>query len=152
MDVEVRKVNGMSDFANLFLALYTIKNITEDEKLYIPKDIKEQIYFIFSCEQNVNLVRDFNIIDKDNQFDIELFFEKISLSTIKKYWRDKFTYDFSKDCIVTDGNIKNAEHEVGHFDEESIEIVESIVYQIEFCNKQNQKCNELSKKLIRSDD
>ena len=146
----VKKVKCMLDFSNLFFSIYTIKNIDEEGKLYFPNNFKELLKFVFIIDENLELLKKFNVLNNKEKFDMNEFLSKFKLSTVKKYWRNEFMYDFDIDCIVIDGSLKNATEVYKTFDDESKNMVKNIVSQIE-CLKNNENyC--VTKKLVKSDD
>lgn len=149
-EVVVKKVRCMWDFSDLFFSIYTIKNIDEEGKLYFPNNFKELLKFVFVIDENLELLKKFNILNNKEEFNMDEFLSKFKVSTVKKYWRNEFVYDFDKDCIAIDGSLKNATEVYETFDDESKNMVENIVNQIE-CLKNNEK-NYLTKKLVKSDD
>lgn len=149
-EVAVKKVRCMWEFSDLFFSIYTIKNIDINNKLYFPNNFKELLKFVFIIDENLELLKQFNILDSKGNFDLNEFLSKFTLSTVKKYWRNEFEYDFDKDCIVVDGSLKNAKEVYENYDEESKNIVENIINQIENLKNSENYC--LTKKLIKSDD
>lgn len=147
---EVKKVKCMWDFSNLFFSIYTIKNIDEDGKLYFPNNFKELLKFVFIIDENLELLKKFNVLNNKEKFDMNEFLSKFKLSTVKKYWRSEFMYDFDKDCIVIDGSLKNATEVYKTFDDESKNMVKNIVSQIEYLKNNENYC--VTKKLVKSDD
>lgn len=146
----VKKVKCMLDFSNLFFSIYTIKNIDEEGKLYFPNNFKELLKFVFIIDENLELLKKFNVLNNKEKFDMNEFLSKFKLSTVKKYWRNEFMYDFDKDCIVIDGSLKNATEVYKTFDDESKNMVKNIVSQIEYLKNNENYC--VTKKLVKSDD
>ena len=146
----VKKVKCMWDFSNLFFSIYTIENIDEEGKLYFPNNFKELLKFVFIIDENLELLKKFNVLNNKEKFDMNEFLSKFKLSTVKKYWRSEFMYDFDKDCIVIDGSLKNATEVYKTFDDESKNMVKNIVSQIEYLKNNENYC--VTKKLVKSDD
>lgn len=122
---EVKKIRYMSDFADLFLAIYSLKkNVSkEHDKLYLPNNFHD-------IAINVLMRRPLGIIellDEDGVFKMDEFFEKIKSSTIRKYWAEDFRYDLQKGLIFSEINVKNIMPEIEKYNLESIKLIENIV-------------------------
>ena len=75
----VKKVKCMLDFSNLFFSIYTIKNIDEEGKLYFPNNFKELLKFVFIIDENLELLKKFNVLNNKEKFDMNEFLSKFKL-------------------------------------------------------------------------
>ena len=104
-----KSIHYMSDFAALFLAIYATELDRDDCKVYLSRNFK------------------YNLLDDNGEFDIDKFMNDVKISSVKKFWRDDFVYDFEKDCLVTKIEDEKAEKEIEKYDEDSVNFVKLMV-------------------------
>ena len=114
----------MSEFAALFLSIYTITTQEESDKdkVYFSKYFRIIVERMFSSDNIKNILNDIvNDCDELN------FISSLKRSGIKKYWGDNFSYDFEKDAIFTKVEKEKAVRELKKYSEYVIAIVDKFV-------------------------
>ena len=114
----------MSEFAALFLSIYTITTQEESDKdkVYFSKYFRIIVERMFSSDNIKNILNDIvNDCDELN------FILSLKRSGIKKYWGDNFSYDFEKDAIFTKVEKEKAVRELKKYSEYVIAIVDKFV-------------------------
>lgn len=139
---EVKQIRYMSDFANLFLAMYSLRKTTDDGKLYICKYFNDII-------RNIMVDSNFEInglLNEEGLFDVNNFMEKLEHSNIREYWANDLNYDLKRDYIYTKMNIKRAESEIKKYKSEEIQLISQIVEEV--IDKENEyNDNELQNEI-----
>ena len=100
------KIKYMSDFVDLFLAMYS-KDNQKDGKIYISRNMK---IILNSIMNNIHLSHNEfgeEIYTEEDKFNIDLFLERLRYSKVKDGWRDDIIYDFKNDSLMT--KISNSE-------------------------------------------
>lgn len=137
---EIKEIEYMSDFADLFLAIYSLKKIDDNNMLYISKYFNDII-------RDVMLNYEFNnpsLLDEQGLFNIDKFLEKLKPSTVKKFWRDDFIYDMQKDCIFTKVNLEIAQIKSIEYNDENTKLMHQIVDEV---IETENEINELQSKV-----
>lgn len=100
---EVKSIDNMKNFTDLFFSLYFIEEIDEHSRVDLSK------YFVDLFDEIVNLskyrkVLDKNLYDENGKFKIGDFLENAKVTCAKMYKIDDYSYDFSNDVISTEIN------------------------------------------------
>lgn len=140
--IEEKQISRITDFSEIFMALYSLKKSDKDGNLYFSKNIKEYFQIIFS--ENDNIIQ---LLEKMNltEIDLNLFLKWLEQSKSKTFFADKFTYDLEQDKIKTLINLENAKEIKKSYKKEDIKLVEPIVNKFielqneEFVEEQFQK-------------
>ncbi len=121
-----KRIKFMSDYADLFLALYAVKTENGiDDKIYLPLNFELIFEYIF---QNFSLnVCKVGIVGENHIIDPKEFLSRLKLSTVKKYWRNDYIFDFDKNAIMVEVNAKSAKEEIEKYDNLSIEFINAIL-------------------------
>lgn len=122
-----KSIHYMSDLAALFLAIYATELDRDDCKVYLSRNFKSIIKSITSLENFSKYLKKYNLLDDNGEFDINKFMNDVKISSVKKFWRDDFVYDFEKDCLVTQIEDEKAEKEIEKYDEDSVNFVKLMV-------------------------
>ncbi len=123
-----KRINSMADFANLFLAIYSLKFNSEDDNVYLPVNFKEVLEnSIFTIYRNLSSINSDILYDENGNFKINEFLDKLKLSTTKKYWREEFLFDLSKNMVWTRVTKDNIKEKIDSYVEENVLDVEKIV-------------------------
>lgn len=136
---EKKKTTNMSDFANLFLAIYSSKKTMNEGKLYISK------YFNDIFE---DVITDYNLIipgllDETCLFNTSEFKAKIEHSNIKKNWADELKYDLQRDQIYTQIKEESVRKEIKEYEDEDIDLVDKIAEEVIRKEKEYEENEEL---------
>lgn len=123
-----KKINDMTDFANLFLAIYSKNKITDEneENLYIDKHFNDIFDDVISNYEFGN----YNLLDEFGLFNITKFRESLKISKVRECWAEDLKYDLQKDCIFFKVNKKNMQEVIEKYDAEDINLVEKIALEV----------------------
>lgn len=151
-----KKIVQMSDLADLFLALYAINFKSEDDIIYFSKNFKMLLKkaIVESSVELSELSCYDDFLDENGNFNIDEFMEKILLSQTKKYWRDVYHYDINNDAIYTFIETKKATNIIDSYDENNVNIVNTMLENyllFEECNDKNEDAsiNTENRKYIK---
>ena len=116
---ELKKINHISDFADLFMAIYTLKNVNEDNVVEIPAAFKNALDETID-EYFGSFVEKTSFVNEDGDFDKNLFYEYVKCSKSKKYYADDFKYNLKNNTINYEANKEYASNLLKTYNSESI--------------------------------
>lgn len=125
-DVEVAKIENMNDFADLFLAIYSMTNRNKDDSVHISRYFKKVINHIMNTSDEYKCAIS-NLYNKDQSFNIEEFMQRIRFSPLKHSYVANFTYDTESDSLVTYISEERAEKTLDKHNNKVINLVNEIV-------------------------
>lgn len=125
--VSKKRIKYTSDYANLFLAAYTLKTKNDiDDKIYLPLNFETIFEYIFDVALT-DYAYEMGINSEEHNIDLNEFLSKLKVSTVKKYWRSDFIFDFDKNAIMVEVDAKNAMDEINKYDDLSIQFINTIL-------------------------
>lgn len=126
--IELKFINYMSDFANLFLAVYSQKVNLPDGKLYFPREYKKIIEE--SISMNIDEIRENypNLLDESLEFDMDSLISCFRYSNARKYWNSEFLFDLNKNAIYTEVINKNNKAIIESYNERDVRLISDIVH------------------------
>lgn len=132
MEEEIKIVNCISNFSELFLAIYASNNVNDDNMIYFSTNIKEIFLKLFTKIEYKNYFKSINLIkinENDEIVDMNLdkFLKHLQSSKTKKYFAEEFKYDVQKNALKAVADLNIADSTIKSYDEESIKTVTSIV-------------------------
>lgn len=132
MEIENKKldrIDYVSDFVNLFMAIYSLDSSVrgEENEIMIDKNFKVLMEIILKGYSISSKKLNGKYLYTDGVISCEEFMEKLKNATIKEYWQDKFSYDFDRDCIITSIKESDAKKEISKYDKKVINKMNGLV-------------------------
>ena len=125
-DIEIVKIENMNDFADLFLAVYSMTNRGKDDSIHISRYFKKVINHIMNTSiEYKNTIS--NLYDKNQMFIIEEFMQRIKVSPLKHSYVANFIYDSESDSLVTYVSEERVEKTLDKHNDKTINFVDDIV-------------------------
>ena len=156
MNNEKLLVSRISDFTELFMAIYALNNVGEDNKIYFSPKIKENFINLFLDNRFIDFYKSIDLIDYNEGYEvssisIDEFLKQLQSAKTKEYFADEFKYDVSEDALKADANLKTARSIIDSFEERAVETVSEIVNTFEGIqlNEDYKQVEKSSRKYIK---
>lgn len=122
-------INHLSDFVNLFMAIYSIDPNVRDanDNVMLNKNFKVLLEIILNVYSNSPKRIEGKYLYEDDSISVDDFINKFKVSSIKEFWQEKFIYDFDQDCIITSIKKSDARNEIDKYDGKIIRKMEKLV-------------------------
>ena len=145
-----KKLNHVSDLSELFMAIYALNNIDEEEKVSFSTNFKSKLETIIDDYNEILMQYNFVIYEDDQEmFDKDGFFNYLKKAKSKKYFADEFKYNLVDNKIYFDADKKSSESIMKSYDDESVSLVSEMVDRFEKLEKEETK-EERKNKIKRN--